>query len=87
LASFACVWHRRFVAARVASAAAVTAVLWGWAVAQYPDLLPGQLTIADAAAAPVTLRAVLVSLAVGAVLVVPPLVALFAVAQREAEQD
>jgi cytochrome bd ubiquinol oxidase subunit II len=86
LLSFACVWHRRFVAARVASAAAVTAVLWGWAAGQYPDLLAGQLTIADAAAAPVTLRAVLVSLAVGAVLVVPPLVALYAVAQREAEE-
>ena len=85
--SLACVWRRRFLAARVAAAGAVTAVLWGWAAAQYPDLLTGELTIAEAAAAPVTLQAVLVSLGVGAVLVIPALVALFAVFQRESATD
>ena len=39
LASLGCVWKGRFVMARLASAAAVTAVLWGWAAGQYPDLL------------------------------------------------
>ena len=71
LVSLGCVWQRRFVAARVAAAGAVTAVLWGWAAGQYPDLLTGELTIRQAAAAPVALRAVLLSLAGGAVLVVP----------------
>ncbi|MEW6474606.1 MAG: cytochrome d ubiquinol oxidase subunit II [Actinomycetota bacterium] len=83
LVSLGCVWQRRFVAARVAAAAAVTAVLWGWAAGQYPDLLTGELTIREAAADPVTLRAALLSLAIGAVLVVPALVGLYVVAQRE----
>jgi cytochrome bd ubiquinol oxidase subunit II len=87
IASLACVWHRRFVAARVTAAGAVTAVLWGWAAAQYPDLLTGQLTIAEAAAPAVTLRAALLSLGVGAVLVIPALVVLFAVFQRESAAD
>jgi cytochrome d ubiquinol oxidase subunit II len=85
--SLACVWQRRFVAARVAAAAAVTAVLWGWAAGQYPDLLTGELTIRQAAAAPAVLRAVLVALAVGAVLVVPALVALYALSQQESAAD
>ena len=82
LVSLASVWQWRFVAARLAAAAAVTTVLWGWAAGQYPYLLEGDLAIREAAADPVTLRAVLWSLAVGAVLVVPGLLALFAVAQR-----
>ena len=83
LGSLGCVWSRRFVGARLAAAAAVTAVLWGWGAAQYPDLLTGELTIAEAAAAPVAIRAVLLSLALGGVLVLPALAALFALAQRE----
>jgi cytochrome d ubiquinol oxidase subunit II len=87
IASLAAVWQRRFVVARVASAAAVTAVLWGWAAGQYPYLLAGEVTIAEAAAAPVTLRAVLWALGVGSVLVVPALVALYAMAQQEPAAD
>ncbi|MGH3768602.1 MAG: cytochrome d ubiquinol oxidase subunit II [Pseudonocardiaceae bacterium] len=68
--------------ARVAAALAVTAVIWGWAVAQYPYLLQPQLTIAAAAAPPATLRAMLISLVVGAALLVPSLVFLFALFQR-----
>ena len=87
LVSLGCVWRRRFVAARLSAAAAVAAVLWGWAAGQYPYVLEGELTIRQAAADPVTLRAVLLSLAVGAVLFVPALVALFAVAQRGAAPE
>ena len=86
LGSLGCVWRRRYVAARLAAASAVTAVLWGWAAGQYPYVLEGELTISQAAADPVSLRAVLLSLAVGAGLVVPALVALFAVAQRGPER-
>jgi cytochrome d ubiquinol oxidase subunit II len=86
LGSLGCVWRRRFVAARLAAGTAVTAVLWGWAAGQYPYVLEGELTIRQAAADPVALRAVLLALAVGAVLVVPGLVALFAVAQRGPER-
>jgi cytochrome bd ubiquinol oxidase subunit II len=87
LVSLGCVWRRRFLGARVVAAAAVTAVLWGWAAGQYPYLLEGELTIRQAAADPVTLRAVLLSLAVGALLVVPSLVALLAMAQRDTAPD
>jgi cytochrome d ubiquinol oxidase subunit II len=85
LYSLGCVWRRRFVAARLAAATAVTAVLWGWAAGQYPYVLEGEMTIRQAAADPASLRAVLVSLAVGALLVVPALVALNAFAQRGRE--
>lgn len=81
------VWSARFVVARVAAATAVAAVLWGWAVAQYPDLLPGELTLEEAASGPATLTAMLLSLAVGAVLIVPSLVALYVVFQREASSS
>jgi cytochrome d ubiquinol oxidase subunit II len=87
LVSLGCVWQRRFLAARGAAAMAVTAVLWGWAAGQYPYLLAGELTIRQAAADPAALRAVLLSLGVGAVLFVPALVALFAMAQRESPAE
>ena len=74
--------RRRLGLARVAAALAVTAVIWGWAVAQYPYLLQSQLTIAAAAAPPATLRAMLISLVVGAAALVPSLVFLFALFQR-----
>ncbi|HEV7862267.1 MAG TPA: cytochrome d ubiquinol oxidase subunit II [Acidimicrobiia bacterium] len=87
LVSIGCVWGRRFVAARLTAAAAVTAVLWGWAAGQYPYVLEGELTIRQAAADPVALRAVLLTLAVGALLVVPALVALLTVARQDAVRD
>lgn len=72
----------RFVVARVAAGAAVTAVLWGWAVAQYPQMLVSGVDIESAASGDATLTAMLVSLAVGGVLVAPSLIALFMVFQR-----
>lgn len=82
LTSLLALWYRHFVIARIAAAAAVTSVLWGWATAQYPDLLPGQLSLADAASGDATLTAMIISLAIGAVLVVPSLIALYVVFQR-----
>ena len=49
--AIAALWTRHFHLARVAAAAQVTFILWGWAAAQYPYLLPPTLTI-EAAAAP-----------------------------------
>jgi cytochrome d ubiquinol oxidase subunit II len=73
--------RERYAAARAAAALAVTAVLWGWAAAQYPYLLAPDLTIADAAASPATLRAMLLALTVGALLLVPSLLLMFAIFQ------
>lgn len=66
-------WRRRFGLARVAAAAQATLILWGWALSQYPYLVPEALTIRDSAAPAVTLRLLLVGLAGGAVVLLPSL--------------
>ena len=72
-------WRRRLRLARLAAATQVSLILWGWALAQYPHLIPPDLTI-DAAAAPaVTLRLVLGALGVGAAVLIPSLAYLFRV--------
>lgn len=74
--------RRRFGAARLTAGLAVGSVLWGWAVAQYPSLLVGSLTVGQASAGDATLVALLASLLVGALLVVPSMLALFVLSQR-----
>ncbi len=71
-----------FLLARIAAAVAVTAVIWGWAVAQYPYLLQRELTIAAAAASHGVLLATLISLGVGAAALIPSLALLYATFQR-----
>jgi cytochrome d ubiquinol oxidase subunit II len=75
------IYRRSFVLSRVAAAIAVTAVLWAWAVAQYPKLLQPNLTVAGAAANHSVLVAMLVCLGAGAVLLVPSLAWLYSVAE------
>ncbi len=75
------VWRRRYGIARVTAALAVTAIVAGWGIAQRPDLLPG-LTIDQAAAGRATLLALLVSLAIGAVLLIPSLALLYSLVLR-----
>jgi cytochrome d ubiquinol oxidase subunit II len=71
------VWTSRFRVARVAAAAQVSLILWGWVLVQAPYLVPPTLTIRDAAAPPVTLRLLVGALAVGAVVLVPSLAYLY----------
>jgi cytochrome d ubiquinol oxidase subunit II len=75
------VW-RRFLAVRVTAALAVAAVVWGWAAGQYPWMLLGGLAIGQAAASRPVIEAVLGSLAVGALLFLPPLAWLYVLFQR-----
>ncbi|MFN2556954.1 MAG: cytochrome d ubiquinol oxidase subunit II [Nitriliruptorales bacterium] len=82
VASLLLLWQRRFTLARLAAALAVAAVIWGWAAAQYPEMLVGHLTILEAAAPPATLAALLWSLVAGGVILVPSLALLFALFQR-----
>ncbi len=79
VAALAALWRRRYRVARVAAAAQVSLILWGWAVSQYPYLLPPDLTVAAAAAPDVTLRLVLGGLALGAAVLFPSLYYLFRV--------
>ncbi|MGD9695008.1 MAG: cytochrome d ubiquinol oxidase subunit II [Thermoleophilia bacterium] len=77
VATLALVARRMYAASRLTAAVAVGAVIWAWAVAQRPDLLPGAVTIDDAAASHATLVALLVSFGVGALILVPSLLYLF----------
>lgn len=70
-------WRRSFRVARVAAVAQVSLILWGWALSQYPYILPPRLTIAEAAAPPITLRLLLVGLAAGGAILIPSLRYLF----------
>jgi cytochrome d ubiquinol oxidase subunit II len=79
LLALGALWFRRFMLARVAAAAQVTLILWGWALSQYPYLVPPDLSIETTAAPAVTIRLVLITLAVGAVVLVPSLWYLFRV--------
>ncbi len=75
--AIAALWVRRFRVARVAAAAQVTFILWGWAAAQYPYLLPPRMTIVVAAAPERTLVLVLWALLAGACVLFPSLYYLF----------
>jgi cytochrome d ubiquinol oxidase subunit II len=68
--------------ARPLAVAALVAVIWGWAVAQYPYLLPQKLTIAQGAAPSATLTGLLIVFGAAVVLVGPAIALLFTLAQR-----
>ncbi|HZL46296.1 MAG TPA: cytochrome d ubiquinol oxidase subunit II [Opitutaceae bacterium] len=70
-------WWRRFALARVAAAGEVTLILVGWSLAQYPNLVTPDVTIANARAPEATLRLLILALAVGALVLLPSLVFLF----------
>jgi cytochrome d ubiquinol oxidase subunit II len=71
-----------FEPARYAAAAAVALVVVGWVAAQSPDLIPGRLTLQQAAAPDSSLAALLIALAIGAVFLVPALVLLYRLVLR-----
>ena len=79
LLTFAALWQRRFRLARIAAPIQAVLILGGWALCQYPYLLPPELTIAAAAAPDATLDLVLGALALGFIVLVPSLVYLFRV--------
>jgi len=82
LITLALEWQGRFEAARYTAAVAVGSIVAGWAVAQRPDILPGHLTLEQAAASNATLVTLLVSVAVGMALLVPSLRYLFRLVLR-----
>jgi cytochrome d ubiquinol oxidase subunit II len=73
-------WRERFELARYTAAAAVTAIVAGWALAQEPYILPPDLTVHEAAAPDATLVALLVATVLGMALIVPALTWLFRLA-------
>lgn len=83
-ATLVLLWRRSFRTARVTALAAVSAVVVGWGVGQYPWLLVDEVTIVDAAGAEATLAALLWAVGLAFVVVVPPLVYLFRLTQSKA---
>jgi len=84
LATIVLVRKGYYARARVTSAVAVVAVIWGWAAGQYPNMLEPALTIDAAAGARTTLTAMLAVLGIGALLLAPALGYLFVLVQRGA---
>lgn len=72
-------WSRRYRVARTAAAVQVSCLLWGWALAQFPYLLPPTLDIQGAAAPAITLQLTLGALGLGALVLFPSLFYLFRV--------
>jgi cytochrome d ubiquinol oxidase subunit II len=77
LATLGLEWRSRFEPARYTAAVAVAAIVAGFALAQRPYMLPPELTVQEAAAPDATLGALLGSVTVGMVVLVPALVWLF----------
>ncbi|MGB2875504.1 MAG: cytochrome d ubiquinol oxidase subunit II [Gaiellaceae bacterium] len=76
LATLALVYRRRFEAARYSAALAVAAVVAGWALAQWPTIVPG-LDVRHAAAPHDTLVAIVFAVLGGGAIVFPSLTLLF----------
>jgi cytochrome bd ubiquinol oxidase subunit II len=83
IATLALVQRGGFEPARYTAALAVGAIVAGWGIAQSPDILPG-LTIEAAAADRSTLIALLVSVALGLLIIIPSLALLFGLTLRGA---
>ncbi len=86
LITFAALWRRHFRVARAAAPIQAVLILSGWALCQYPYILPPDLTIASAAAPDATLKLVLLALVAGLVVLLPSLVYLFHVFKSRPQQ-
>ena len=82
-AALLALWTRRYALARAAAIVQVSCILWGWAWAQFPELVPGRLTIAAASAPRITLELTLIGVAAGFVILVPSLWYLFRIFKGE----
>jgi cytochrome d ubiquinol oxidase subunit II len=63
--------------ARIAAAAQVSLILWGWVIVQYPFVIPPSMTLRAAASPRITLLLLLYGLVGGAVILLPSLAYLF----------
>jgi cytochrome d ubiquinol oxidase subunit II len=82
IAALGALWKRRYRLARPLAAAQVGAILAGWALAQYPHVIPPDLTFAAAAAPDRVLALTAISVGGGMVFLVPSLYWMFRVFKR-----
>jgi len=83
VATLVLIARRRYALARFTAVGALSTVVLGWGVAQYPWLLVDQVKFADAAGAPATLHALIFATGLAVVIVVPALAYLFYLTQTE----
>jgi cytochrome bd ubiquinol oxidase subunit II len=76
------IWLRWYPGLRPAAAIAVVTVVWGWGLAQYPQLLPGSLTLAAGSAPPAALLAELAIAGIAALIVAPAFGLLYRLQQQ-----
>ena len=79
LGAMLALWRRAYRAARVAAVAEVSLITWGWALGQFPYLLPPDMTVQNAAAPASTLDLLLIALVAGLAVLAPSLRYLFKV--------
>ncbi len=77
--TLAALTFRWFHLARVSAMAQVALILWGCALAQYPLLVPPNLTIGNTSAPPLVQTLLLIALGVGSLILLPSLYYLFRV--------
>lgn len=77
LTALAALWRRRYALARFAAIGQVVFILIGWGLAQYPNLITPDVTVANAAAPAPTLRLLVTALGFGSILLLPSLAYLF----------
>ena len=83
LGALGALWVRRFHAARVLAITQAVFIIAGWGLAQFPYVVEPDLTFSNSGAPASVLRALLVALAAGTVLLFPSLWYLFRVFKRE----
>ena len=77
-------WTRHYGIARFAAAAQAVSIISGWALAQFPWIIPEELRIRDAAAPRETLLLLLVGLVIGGAILIPALRYLYRLFARPA---
>ena len=82
VATIVLLYRRQYSIARIPAAAAVTSVVAGWGVGQYPWLLVDQVTIDDGAGANATLIGLLGVVGLAGVIVLPALIYLLRLTQQ-----
>jgi cytochrome d ubiquinol oxidase subunit II len=83
LASMVMLKRQAWAAARFTAVVAVSSIVVGWGVAQYPDLLVDEMTIAEGAGARPTLIGLIIVFCAAAVTAVPAMIWLFVLVNQD----
>ncbi|MBS0206815.1 MAG: cytochrome d ubiquinol oxidase subunit II [Planctomycetes bacterium] len=81
------VWRLNCTRAAIAAGGAVTAVIWGWGISQYPAIIPPAITASSAKAPDNVLWMMLGVISLGAVFLLPALAYLLVLFKREQRLD